>query len=143
LPSAPRKSKWDFSELGWEYEWIVTNLFWEGQDIWRFYNHRCGMENYIKEAKNGFALDAITNDEFYPNTADAMLKLIAIMYTKASKKKSPDDAKNYTVSRMRRVFWMIPAVLVSHARQWKLKLWKGFAKQKLWITMLLRSRQLE
>jgi hypothetical protein len=41
-----------FPEYGWEYEWIVTNLLWEGEDIWRFYNHRCGMENYIKEAKN-------------------------------------------------------------------------------------------
>lgn len=133
-----------FPELGWEYEWIVTNLLWEGQDIWRFYNHRCGMENYINEAKNGFALNAITNDEFYPNAADAMLKLIAYnVYQGFKKEIAPDEAKNYTVSRVRRVFWMIPAVLVSHARQWTLKLWKGFAKQKLWITMLLSSRQLE
>mgnify|MGYP001954912815 CR=1 FL=1 len=36
-----------FPEYGWAYEWIVTNLSWEGEDIWRFYNHRCGMEKYL------------------------------------------------------------------------------------------------
>jgi hypothetical protein len=132
-----------FPEYGWEYEWIVTNLFWEGEDIWRFYNHRCGMENYIKEAKNGFALDAISNNSFYPNAADAMLKLIAYnVYQGFKSEVAPEAAKRYTVSRMRRVFWIIPAVLVSHARQWTLKLWDGFAKQALWITMLQRSRQI-
>lgn len=133
-----------FPDLGWEYEWIVTNLLWEGEDIWRFYNHRCGMENYIKEAKNGFALDAITNDGFYPNAADAMLKLIAYnVYQGFKKEIAPDEAKSYTVSRMRRVFWMIPAVLISHARQQTLKLWNGFSRQTQWMTMLLRSRQIE
>ncbi len=131
-------------EYGWAYEWIVTNLLWEGEDIWRFYNHRCGMENYIKEAKNGFALDAISNDGFYPNAADALLKLIAYnVYQGFTKEVTPQEAKTFTVSRMRRIFWMIPAVLVSHARQWTLKLWNGFAKQDLWISMLHRSRQIE
>jgi len=133
-----------FPEYGWEYEWIVTNLLWEGENIWRFYNHRCGMENYIKEAKNGFALDAITNDEFFPNAADGMLKLIAYnVYQGFKNEVAPEEAKSYTVSRMRRTFWTIPAVLVSHARQWTLKLWEGFARQALWISMLTRVRQLE
>jgi hypothetical protein len=26
-----------FPYYNWEYEWIVTNLMWEGEDIWRFY----------------------------------------------------------------------------------------------------------
>lgn len=133
-----------FPEYGWEYEWIVTNLLWEGEDIWRFYNHRCGMENYIKEAKNGFALDAITKENFYPNEADAMLKIIAYnVYQGFKQEVAPPEIKTYTVSRMRRIFWMIPAVLVSHARQWTLRLWKGFAKQSLWITMLQRVQQIE
>ncbi|MCZ8521860.1 transposase [Paenibacillus mucilaginosus] len=28
----------------------VTNLEWEPLDLWRFYNQRCCMENFIKEA---------------------------------------------------------------------------------------------
>lgn len=32
----------------WQYEAIVTNLEWEPLDLWRFYNQRCCMENYIK-----------------------------------------------------------------------------------------------
>ena len=118
----------------WSYEWLATNLLWDGEDIWQFYNHRCGMENYIKEAKSGFTLDAITNDGFYPNEADAMLKIIAYnVYQGFKQEVAPQEAKTYTVARMRRIFSMIPAILVSYARQWTLRLWEGFSKQALWM----------
>jgi hypothetical protein len=72
-----------------------------------------------------------------------VLKLIAYnVYQGFKNEVAPEVAKRYTVARMRRVFWMIPAVLISHARQWTLKLWDGFAKKALWITMLQRSRQI-
>lgn len=35
----------------WQYEAMVTVMDWEPIDCWRFYNQRCCMENYIKEAK--------------------------------------------------------------------------------------------
>lgn len=92
------------------------------------------MENYIKEAKSGFTLDAITNDGFYPNEADAMLKIIAYnVYQGFKQEVAPQEAKTYTVARMRRIFSMIPAILVSYARQWTLRLWEGFSKQALWM----------
>jgi len=46
-------------DIDWQYEAIVTNLEWEPIDLWRFYNQRCCMENYIKEAKNGFSIDRV------------------------------------------------------------------------------------
>jgi len=30
---------------------------WEPMDIWRFYNQRACLENYIKESKYGFSMD--------------------------------------------------------------------------------------
>ena len=63
------------------------------------------MENYIKEAKSGLTLDAITNDGFYPNEADAMLKIIAYnVYQGFKQEVAPQEAKTYTVARMRRIF---------------------------------------
>src|SRR5699024_260647 len=35
----------------WDYQAIVTNLDWDPEDIWRFYNQRCTCENFIKELK--------------------------------------------------------------------------------------------
>jgi hypothetical protein len=66
------------------------------------------------------------NDAFYPNAADALLKMIAYNVNQGFKQEiAPQEAKTYTVGRMRRVFWMIPALLVSHARKWTLRLWDG------------------
>ncbi|MFD0960316.1 IS1380 family transposase, partial [Paenibacillus chungangensis] len=31
----------------WQYEAMVTTESWEAIDVWRFYNQRCCMENYI------------------------------------------------------------------------------------------------
>ncbi len=41
-------------DTSWHYKAMVTNLEWEPIDIWRFYNQRCCMENYIKEATRLF-----------------------------------------------------------------------------------------
>ncbi|MCE3202784.1 transposase [Paenibacillus sonchi] len=44
-------------DTDWEYETVVTSLVWESIDLWRFYNQRYCMENYIKEDKRGVAID--------------------------------------------------------------------------------------
>jgi len=36
-------------EFIWEYQTLVTNMKDSGDEIWRFYNHRACMENYIKK----------------------------------------------------------------------------------------------
>ena len=50
-------------DTNWQYEAIVTSLDWEAIDLWRFYNQRCCMENYIKEAKQGFSIDRIATGD--------------------------------------------------------------------------------
>lgn len=34
-------------EFLWEYQALVTNMKDSGDEVWRFYNHRASMENYI------------------------------------------------------------------------------------------------
>lgn len=128
-----------FEELLWKHEAIVATLDWDEEDIWRFYNQRCTAENYIKEQKLGFGIDAIPTDDFWPNYAALLLKVIAYnLYVSFLREVAPKAYRRYTVSRMRRTFWMIPGVLVYHARQWILRLWEGFPRQRAFWEMKRR-----
>src|SRR5699024_1889108 len=102
-------------EFIWQYQTLVTNMDDSGDEIWRFYNGRASMENCIKESKNGFGSDQVSG---FAHSA-------------------------YTIARFRRTFFEIPAKLVTHARQWKLKLNDTFTKFPEWLKMLKRVHQLE
>lgn len=64
-------------DTDWQYEAIVTNLEWKPIDLWRFYNQRACMENYIKEAKRGFSINWIATNNFTANEIDLLMKLLA------------------------------------------------------------------
>lgn len=126
-------------ELLWKYEAMVTTLDWDEEDIWHFYNQRCTVENYIKEQKLGFGIDAIPTAAYWPNSAALLLKIIAYnLYVGFLREVAPKAYRRYTVERMRRMFWMIPGVLVRHARQWILRLWRGFPRQEAFWEMKRR-----
>ena len=115
-----------------------------GDEIWRFYNYRACMENYIKEFKNGLGSDQVSGDVFYANFADLWLKMIAYNIHILFCKEICDSTHSaYTIARFIRIFLEIPAKLVTHARQWKLKLSDPFTKFPEWLKMLKRVHQLE
>ncbi len=64
-------------DTDWEYEAMVTNLDWEPIDLWRFYNQRCCMENYIKEAKRRFSISRISASGFTAKEIDLLMKRLA------------------------------------------------------------------
>lgn len=131
-------------EFIWEYQAIVTNMTDSGDEIWRFYNHRACMENYIKESKNGFASGQVTGDHFYANFADLWLKMMAYnIHILFCKEICVSAHSAYTIARFRRTFFEIPAKLVTHARKWKLKLCNTFCRFPDWLKMLKRVHQLE
>lgn len=112
-----------WEELLYEYEAIVTNLDWQEEDIYKFYNQRANCENMVKECKRGFDIDKISTDGFYPNYADFLLKLIAYNIFCAFKKETfPQTKKRLTIDTVRRMFFLIPAILVYHARRCILRL---------------------
>src|SRR5690625_2352545 len=131
-------------EFIWEYQALVTNMKDAGDEIWRFYNHRACMENYIKESKNGFGSDQVSGDDFYANLADLWLKMMAYnIHILFGEEICDATYSAYTIERFRRSFLAIPAKLVTHARQWKLKLSDTFTKFPEWLKMLKRVHQLE
>lgn len=123
-------------DTDWEYEAIVTNLDWESIDLWRFYNQRCCMENYIKEAKRGFSIDKIATGSFEANEIDLLVKLLAYNLCEPVH-------RGYTNVRFRPEFFHCAATLVSHNRTTVLKLAKTFTNRHSWKRVEFRIAQLE
>ena len=110
-------------ELEWKEEVIVTNLAWQPYDIWRIYNQRACMENYIKEAKHGFSIDHIPTQDFDANEADLFLKLIDYKLFELFKQQICDPLhKSYTITRFRREFITIPGRFRKKSRTLTLQL---------------------
>lgn len=123
-----------WEDVLWEYEAIVTCLDWDEEDIYRFYNHRANCENMIKECKDGFGIDKISCDAFYPNYADLLLKLISYNVFSAFKREVfPEEERWLSIKTVRRMFFLIPAILVYHARRWILRLSKRHRWKEEWF----------
>jgi len=117
----------------WQYEAIVTNLEWEPIDLWRFYNQRCCMENYIKEAKRGFSIDRIATGDFAANEMDLLVKLLAYnLYVRFKHDCCEPVHQGYTIARFRLEFFSCAATIIQHSRQVILKLMKDFPKRHVW-----------
>jgi hypothetical protein len=128
----------------WQYEAMVTTEAWEAIDVWRFYNQRCCMENYIKEGKNGFAIHRIPTQSFAANEIDLLLKLFAYNLFELFKLKCCDPIqRSFTIQRFRREFIHCAGVLVRSGRQVTLKLAESFQNRWAWLQMERKSILLE
>jgi hypothetical protein len=128
----------------WPYEAIVTNLEWEPIDLWRFYNQRCSMENYIKEAKHGFSINRIVTSDFEANEIDLLVKLLAYNLFERFKRDCCEPVhQGYTIARFRLEFFHCAATLIRHSRNVMLKLAKDFATKHVWKRIEARIALLE
>lgn len=67
----------DFKDL-YDYEVIVTNMEdLPPEEIWRWYNKRCNIENKIDELKTGLAIDQASQHEMLRNEAFMWFKVLA------------------------------------------------------------------
>jgi len=131
-------------DLLWQYEAMVTTEAWEAIDVWRFYNQRCCMENYIKEGKNGFAIHRIPTKSFASNEIDLLLKLMAYNLFERFKLQCCDPIyRPYTIQRFRREFIHCAGILVRSGRQYTLKLAESFQNRLAWLRMERKSILLE
>lgn len=64
-------------ELFFTYTFIVTNMGLSPKNIVKLYANRGTMENFIKEAKNGFAFDQMSSPSFYSNATKLQLMVLA------------------------------------------------------------------
>ena len=112
-----------FDPWGYTYSVFVTDMDWDEEDIYRFYDKRADVENHIREGKYDFFIDHIATNHFYANAADLELKLLAmnqmILFTKTILKK---DSSRPIASTVRRRWLLIPAKLITRGRKLILKL---------------------
>ncbi len=122
-----------FDALGYTYAVFVTNLDWDEQDLYRFYDKRADVENHIQEAKADLGIGNIPTEEFQPNAADLELRLLAlnqlILFSR--------DILGHTESRprastIRRCWMLIPGKLITDGRRRILKLADWHPLQHLW-----------
>ncbi|WHY80343.1 IS1380 family transposase [Siminovitchia fortis] len=128
----------------WEHEAIVHTMDWSPMDIWRFYNQRACMENYIKEAKHGFSINRIPTGSFKANELDLLIKLFAYnLFELFKMDHCPAPMKSYTIQRFRREIVQAAGVFVYHARQIMLKIQEGYLHKRAFTNMVQSIQQLE
>ena len=124
-----------FDALGYTYAAFVTDLDWDEEDIYRFYDKRADVENHIREAKYDFSINHISTEKFYANSADLELKLLALnQLVLFSKNILRQDFPRPVASTIRRKWLMIPAKLLGGSRQLTLKLSDWFPYRDDWIS---------
>jgi len=121
-----------FEEDRWDYEAMVTNLPWDEEDVWRFYNRRCASENRVKELKGGMHARAISKARFWANAADLWLKAMAYNVLLAFQRLAPAAYQRFSLQRFRRALIRLPGRLVRHARRWRLRLPRGWPHERAW-----------
>nr|WP_302473109.1 IS1380 family transposase [Heyndrickxia coagulans] len=128
----------------WKYEAIVTSMDWEPIDIWRFYNQRACMENFIKESKYGFSMDKISTHSFDANQMDLLIKLLAYNLFEIFKKEHcPPAYRSYTIRRFRREFIYAAGVLVCHSRRVILNICETYVHKKAFRQMIQSVRLID
>ena len=121
----------------WEYTYaaFVTDLSWDEEDIYRFYDKRADVENHIREAKYDFFINHISTENFHANSADLELRLLALnQLVLFSKNILRQDSPRPFASTIRRKWLMIPAKLLGGSRQLTLKLSDWFPYRDDWIS---------
>lgn len=133
-------------ELFFIHSFIVTNLevAFSPKDIVRSYQKRGTMENYIKEAKNGFRLDQMNSHSFQVNEVRMMLSLLAYNLTNWLRNLAfPPEQKNMQIDTIRTRIIKVASKLVKSGRSLYFKLSSSFVYQEFFWKVLNRIQNLQ
>lgn len=124
----------------------MTNLetAFSPKDIVRAYQKRGTMENYIKEAKNGFRLDQMNSYSFQVNEVRLMLSLLAYNLTNWLRTLTfPPEQKNMQIGTIRTRNIKVASKLVKSGRPLYFKLSSSFVYQEFFWKVLYRIQHLQ
>jgi len=133
-------------ELFFTHSFFVTNLVdaFSPKDIVRAYQKRGTMENYIKEAKNGFYLDKMNSHSFQVNEVKMMLSLLAYNLTNWLRTLCfPKGRKSMQIETIRTRIIKVASKLVKSGRSIYFKLSSSFVYQKFFWEVLQRIQRLK
>ncbi|TES45897.1 IS1380 family transposase, partial [Halalkalibacterium halodurans] len=114
------------------------------KDIVRTYQKRGTMENYIKEAKNGFYLDKMSSHSFQVNEVKMMVSLLAYNLTNWLRTLCfPEAQKGMQIETIRTRVIKVASKLVKSGRSLYFKLSSSFVYQDFFWKVLQRIQQLK
>ncbi|WP_269920189.1 IS1380 family transposase [Caldifermentibacillus hisashii] len=133
-------------ELFFTHSFFVTNLkdAFTPETIVHSYQKRGTMENYIKEAKNGFYLDKMNSHSFQVNEVKMMLSLLAYNLTNCLRTLCfPKGRKSMQIETIRTRIIKVASKLVKSGRSIYFKLSSSFVYQKFFWEVLQRIQRLK
>lgn len=110
-------------ELLFSFTYIITNLELPPEDILRIYCNRGHMENFIKEAKNGFACQKMSSTNFQANAVKLQISMLAYNFNNWFRRLClPKNMQPSRMETLRTHIVKIAAKLVRSGRYWVWKL---------------------
>ena len=139
------KSTREANELVFRHEYLVTNFSenHSAQTMFHLYHKRGTMENFIKEAKNGFYLDKTDSSSFLENHARMMVSLLAYNLVNFIKTIClPAKEAAFQVDTLRLRLFKVAGKLVRSGRKLFLKTSSSHVYQNLFYHLLDKIQQL-
>ena len=132
-------------QLLFRHKYLITNCSEElsPRIVFQLYHNRGTMENFIKEAKNGFYFDKTDSSFFLENHARMMVSLLA--YNLVNFMKSiclPPSEAVFQVDTLRLRLFKVARKLVKSGRRLFLKLSSSHAYQQSFSHLLQKIQQL-
>lgn len=114
-------------ELLFNFTFIITNLELDPEDIIRIYRNRGHKENFIKEAKNGFACEKMSSTNFGANEIKLQIAMLAYNFNNCFRRVClPKNIQPSRMETVRTQLVKIAAKLVRSGRYWTWKLCSSF-----------------
>ena len=131
------------NQLVFQKTFVVTNKNKTTKSIIDFYSGRGEMENYIKEAKNGFDMKHMSHSNFLTNQNKmAQLVLIYNLSNLMKRLTFPKEEKKYTIKTIRNKFLKIASRCVKSARYFTYKLASSYPYKKTFYKILENIRSI-
>lgn len=140
------KSVRSAGELLFIHSFFVTNLVdaFSPEAIISTYQKRGTMENYIKEAKNGFGFDKMNSHSYQVNEVKMMLSLLAYNLTNWLRTLCfPDGQKTMQIDTIRTRIIKVACKLVKSGRSLYFKLASSFVYQDFFWKVIQRIQKLK
>jgi len=141
-PKEPKRGKQLklFEAQGYSWQAIVTNSDAAPQEVWRFYNGRCNVENLIKEGRLGLSMDEVCSHSWAANALHNWLALLAGNLLGWFGEYLLGLERRHSIAAVREWLLRIPARLIRSGRQWVLRLSAHYRHLNLFLRAHQRLR---
>ena len=130
-------------ELLFQFTFIVTNLALQPKNVVRLYAKRGHMENFIKEAKNGFACGKMSSTDFASNAVKLQIAMLAYNFNNWFRRLClPEKLQSSRMETLRHQLVKIAGKLVYSGRYWTWKLCSSCVYRKEFIQTLYNVARL-